>query len=90
MNDFKNLFSWNKEPLILSVKIKTSAWENKIIEKREDGTWKIAIKAPRENGKANLELIQFLSKISWIKKENIEIISGNSQEYKKIVFNPNK
>jgi hypothetical protein len=31
-----------------------------------------------------------LSKISWIKKENIEIISGNSQEYKKIVFNPNK
>jgi len=40
-----------------------------------DGTWKIAVNAVRENGKANKELVKFLSKITKCKKDEITIIS---------------
>jgi uncharacterized protein len=87
MEKFNNLFSDKNEKTTIFIKVKAQAHESKILGKLEDGTWKIAVKAPRENGKANSELIQFLSKLIGIKKENIKIISGHTQEYKKIIFN---
>lgn len=64
------------------VKVKSWAKENKILEKMLDGTWKIAVNAVRENGRANKELIKFLSKITECKKDEITIISWQTQEYK--------
>ncbi len=87
MENFDDLFSDKDAKIVVFVKVKSQARENKILEKLDDGTRKIAVKAPRENGKANSELIQFLSKLTKIKKENIEIVSGHTQEYKKIIFN---
>ncbi len=41
----------------------------------DDKTLKIRIKAIPERWKANKELIKFLSKELWVKKDNIKIIS---------------
>jgi len=47
-----------------------------------DQTLKIRIKAPPEKGKANAELIKFLSGEMNVPKENIEIISGKTDHIK--------
>jgi len=49
-----------------------------------DKTYKIAVKAPPEKGKANIELIKFLSKELSVPKENISIISGATDKLKLI------
>ncbi len=60
-----------------SVKIKLTPWSNKneIFWQLSNGTFKIRIKSPAENWKANKELISYLSKVLEISKENIEIVS---------------
>lgn len=50
----------------------------------DDETIKIRIKAVPEKGKANNELIKFLSKELNIPKENISIISGKTDSIKLI------
>jgi hypothetical protein len=54
-----------------------------IMEDEENGqTVKIRIKAMPEKGKANAELIKFLSKTLNLPKENISIISGKTEHIK--------
>lgn len=48
----------------------------------EEKTLKIRLKAIPEKGKANAELIRFLSKEMNIPKENISIISGKTDQIK--------
>lgn len=62
---------------------------SEIIEDEEGQTIKIRIKAVPEKGKANKELIKFLSKEFSIPKQNIEIISGKTSQLKllKITWN---
>lgn len=56
-----------------------------IIEDEEgEKTIKIRIKAPPEKGKANAELIKFLSKTFNIKRDTISIISGKTDRLKLI------
>lgn len=56
-----------------------------ILEDSEgEKTYKIAVKAPPEKGKANVELIKFLSKELSVPKENISIISGATDRVKLI------
>lgn len=49
----------------------------------ENGVYKIAIKAPPENGKANIELIKFLNKQS---KRKAKILSGATSKTKIVQF----
>ena len=42
----------------------------------DDGTLRIRISAPPREGKANKELIKFLSKILKVRKKQIEIVAG--------------
>jgi hypothetical protein len=51
---------------------------------------KIAIKAPPEKGKANQELIKFLSKKLRIPKSEINIISGLKSRRKEILLKANE
>ncbi len=62
---------------------------SEIIEDEEGQTIKIRIKAPPEGGKANKELLKFLSKEFSLPKQNIEIISGKTSQLKllKITWN---
>jgi uncharacterized protein (TIGR00251 family) len=54
------------------VKVKPNARQNLILEQTES-TIKVAIAAPPEKGKANLELARFLSKKL---KKQVRIVSG--------------
>ncbi len=45
---------------------------------------KLQICAPPVDGKANIEIIKFLSKVLNIQKSNINIVSGERQKIKKI------
>lgn len=49
-----------------------------------DGQLKVRLKAPPVNGKANAELIQFLSKLIGIPKKKIKILGGESSRNKKV------
>ncbi len=72
----------------LRIKAIPSSPKNEITEIMEDEkngtTYKIRIKAPPQKGKANKELIRFLSKELNVPKENIEIISGQKEQLKLI------
>lgn len=57
---------------IITIKVKPNASETKIISQREN-EFTIAIAAPAEQNKANIELIKFLSKHF---KADVKIIRG--------------
>jgi uncharacterized protein len=74
--------------LYLRIKVIPNSPKSELIEVITDGegekTHKIRIKAPAEKGKANKELIKFLSKQYSLPKENISIISGKTERIKLI------
>ena len=49
-----------------------------------DGWLKISVCAAPEKGKANKELIEFLSKKLKVAKSRIEIVFGQTDRYKKV------
>ena len=49
-----------------------------------DGTLQVKIKAPAQDGKANEELVRFLSGLLDIPKSKISVVSGHSAPFKKI------
>lgn len=73
----------------LRVKVIPRSAKNEIvgIMDDEEKTVKIRIKAAPERGKANAELIKFLSKELAIPKENIAIISGKTDHIKLLRIN---
>ncbi len=72
----------------LRIKVTPRSHKTEIIEIMEDDTGektiKIRLKAVPEKGKANDELIKFLSKELSINKEKITIISGKQDQLKLI------
>ena len=68
----------------LSIIVKPNSPKNRIIgydEARK--SLKVEIKAPPEEGKANLEVIKFFSKITG---KNVRIIAGMTSKRKKLKF----
>jgi uncharacterized protein (TIGR00251 family) len=72
------------EPTYLRVKVIPKSSKNEMVETMGDGTLKIRIAAPPEKGKANAELIRFLSQHLKVDKTQISIISGKSDALKLI------
>ncbi len=72
----------------LRIKVRPKSAKNEITEIMKDHsgeeTIKIRIKAAPEKGKANAELIKFLSKELEIPKSSISIISGKTDTLKLI------
>lgn len=72
----------------LRIKVIPKSGKNEILEILDDPengpTLKIKIKAVPEKGKANQELIAFLSKEISLPKNQIEIISGKTDQIKLI------
>jgi uncharacterized protein len=71
-----------KSPLYIKVKILPKSPKNEIVDQMEDGTYKIRIKAPAIEGRANAELIRFLKKE--LKAGEVAIISGQRDRMKLI------
>jgi len=70
--------------LYLRVKVIPKSAKNEVVDIMEDETIKIRIKAAPENGKANAELIKFLSEELNVLEKNVLIISGVSEPLKLI------
>lgn len=68
--------------MYLQIKVLPRSIKTEFVERMEDETLKIRLKAVPEKGKANAELIQFLSKELKISKEEIKIISGVTDQRK--------
>ena len=71
---------------IAIIKIKATPWASKseFFSVLDNWVLKIRIKAPAEKWKANKELINYLSKELNLKKNNFEIISGDTDQVKRI------
>ena len=65
-----------KKGAALAVRVTPRASHNEIVEVQSDGTVKIHITAPAHDGKANEELIEFLSDIFGVSKSRIDIVAG--------------
>jgi uncharacterized protein len=70
--------------LVLKIKVLPKSPKSEIVGTMEDGTLKVRIAAVAEKGKANAELIAFLSKHYGVPKQNIEIFSGQTSPLKQV------
>ena len=68
----------------MRVKVIPKSPKTEFIETMEDGTWKIRLKAVPEKGKANEELIKYLSKLLEVPKSSVSIVSGSTDRTKLI------
>ena len=71
-----------KNPLYIRVKTLPKSPQNEIVEQMEDETYKIRVKAPATDGKANAELLRFLKKSLGL--SDAVIISGQTDRVKLI------
>ena len=72
------------EELYLRIKVSPNSSKTIFRSKLEDDTIKIDIKAQPEKGKANKELIKYLSSIFEVDKNNVKILSGMNDRLKLI------
>lgn len=68
--------------MYLQVKVIPKSRATEFVEKMDDETYKIRLKAAPEKGKANDELIKFLSHSLLVPRSEIKIISGHSERKK--------
>lgn len=73
----------NREKKIyLDVRVVSGASKTEIKNVICGGVIKINVKAVPEKGKANFELIKFLSKSLGVNRKNIKIIKGSGSQFK--------
>lgn len=75
----------NKINIILQIKVKPNASKEELVW--VDKQWQISITSPPEDGKANTQLITFLSKKWKISKSSITIIKGHHIRIKTLSIN---
>jgi uncharacterized protein (TIGR00251 family) len=66
---------------LIKIKVQPNGGQNRIVGTVNEA-WKIKIAAPPEKGKANKELIKFLSEVLQLKKEQIVLIGGETSHNK--------
>ncbi len=69
----------------ISIKVQPNAGRNEVVG-LTNGVWRIKIAAPPDKGKANKELVEFLSEILGQRKDHIEIIKGQTSHSKLVVI----
>ncbi len=65
----------------ISVKVQPNAGRNQIVG-LDDGVWKIKIGAPPDKGKANKELLDFLSQVLNVRKDSLNLVKGHTSHNK--------
>lgn len=82
----QHLLQFGTRDVRLKIKVTPSSPKNEITALMSDGTMKIRIHATPEHGKANAEVIRFLSEESGIPEEHIEIITGFTSGRKEVAI----
>jgi len=72
-----------REPVIIWVRVQPNASQNAVLGFR-DGALQVRIAAPPIKGKANHELIKYLSHILGISKRNLTVEKGMTSKWKAI------
>ena len=54
------------------------------VEKMADGTWRVAVSAPAEDGKANAAVIEALAKEFDVPKRAVKIVRGLASRQKEV------
>lgn len=82
-------FSYNEKTKtgLIQLKVKASARENTILGVTNDNEMlKIAIKAPPEDGKANIAIIKMLADIWNLRQNQLQIIKGHKNNIKTLAI----
>jgi uncharacterized protein (TIGR00251 family) len=66
----------------ITVKVTPKAKRTGVVGLMDDGTLKIQVTAPAEEGKANAALVAFLAEALGVKASQVEIVAGLSSERK--------
>ncbi len=74
-----------KDGIIVKIHVVPNSSKTQIVGKHGDRL-KIKIKAPPVDGKANEEIISFLSDLLKVKKNQIDLISGQTSKSKNILI----
>ena len=82
----QHLLQFGTRDVRLKIKVTPSSPKSEITGMMSDGAVKIRIHATPEHGKANSELIRFLSEESGIPEEHIEIVGGHTSSRKEVTF----
>lgn len=72
------------------MKVQPGASHNRITG-REEGVWQIKIAAPPVKGRANQELVSFLSRVLQTGKSAVSVVKGHTGRYKTVTIDgPNE
>ena len=74
-----------REQAKITARVQPDASQNKVVGFR-DGVWQVRIAAPPVKGKANRELIRFLSNILGVSKSNLTIEKGITSQNKLVAI----
>jgi hypothetical protein len=86
MSDERSMpFTIKGESLLLKVKAFPKAEGNRIVGVRS-GELVVRVRAPATKGKANTELVRFLSKRLSVPRTEVRILSGHSSRHKLILL----
>lgn len=72
--------------ITLAVKVQPNASKTEFSGWMEDGTLKIRIQSPPQDGKANKALLAFLAKSTGVSKNQLSILRGETSRQKVIAF----
>ncbi len=73
----------SSNPVKISIKVSPDAGRNEVAGQL-DTAWRIKIAAPPDKGRANKELIDFLSKTLGVKRNSLSILRGHASRNKLI------
>ncbi len=67
--------------VLISVRVHPGAPRNELVACRE-GVWHVKVAAPRMKGKANAELVEFLSNVLGLSKSSLAVLRGQTSPRK--------
>jgi uncharacterized protein len=73
--------------LIVPLKVIPNKRQNRIVDKTNEGIYRIELKAKPIEGQANLELLRFLGKLLNLRQDQITILSGLHSKNKIVQIN---
>jgi uncharacterized protein (TIGR00251 family) len=84
-NHFMPKIALHPDGLVLPIRVQPGAKKNSI-HGVHDGALKVSVQAAPEDGKANDAIMELLKKTLGIKRNQIEILSGQTSRNKKILI----
>ncbi len=71
------------DSVLITIRVHPSSSKNEITAFRE-GAWYVRVAAPPVRGKANAELLDYLSRLLGIRKSNLSVVRGTTAHVKVI------